>query len=121
MTRRDIAFDAEGVTLRGWFYPAQNTSGRCPTVVMAHGFSAVKEMYLDAFAEVFAAAGLNEINRPPKHRAATAPSPYRRSDDHLTTRHQAECDRDVGPTTNRQPSRTGTEPARTAQRAWSRP
>ena len=23
MTRRDIEFDAEGVTLRGWFYPAQ--------------------------------------------------------------------------------------------------
>jgi fermentation-respiration switch protein FrsA (DUF1100 family) len=61
MTRRDIAFDAEGVTLRGWFYPAQNTSGRRPTVVMAHGFSAVKEMYLDAFAEVFAAAGLNAL------------------------------------------------------------
>jgi fermentation-respiration switch protein FrsA (DUF1100 family) len=61
MTRRDIAFDAEGVTLRGWFYPAQDTSGRHPTVVMAHGFSAVKEMYLDAFAEVFAAAGLNAL------------------------------------------------------------
>jgi len=29
--------------------------------VMAHGFSAVKEMYLDAFAEVFAAAGLNAL------------------------------------------------------------
>ena len=28
---------------------------------MAHGFSAVKEMYLDSFAEVFAAAGLNAL------------------------------------------------------------
>ncbi len=28
---------------------------------MAHGFSAVKEMYLDRFAEVFAAAGLNVL------------------------------------------------------------
>jgi len=28
---------------------------------MAHGFSAVKEMYLDAFAEVFAGAGLNAL------------------------------------------------------------
>jgi hypothetical protein len=62
-----------------------------------------------------------EINRPPKQRAATAPSPHRRSDDHLTTRHQAECDRDVVPTTDLQPSRTDAEPARTAQRAWSRP
>ena len=32
-----------------------------PTVVMAHGFSAVKEMYLDDYAEVFAAAGLNAL------------------------------------------------------------
>jgi fermentation-respiration switch protein FrsA (DUF1100 family) len=61
MARRDIAFDAEGVTLRGWFYSGEDTSGRRPTVVMAHGFSAVKEMYLDAFAEVFAAAGLNAL------------------------------------------------------------
>jgi fermentation-respiration switch protein FrsA (DUF1100 family) len=61
MARRDIAFDAEGVTLRGWFYSAEDASGRRPTVVMAHGFSAVKEMYLDAFAEVFAAAGLNAL------------------------------------------------------------
>jgi uncharacterized protein len=30
-------------------------------VVMAHGFSAVKEMYLDSFAGVFAAAGLNVL------------------------------------------------------------
>ncbi|MBA3741658.1 alpha/beta hydrolase [Sporichthya sp.] len=57
--RRDIEFDAEGVTLRGWFYAA--TPGPGPTVVMAHGFSAVKEMYLDAFAEVFAAAGINAL------------------------------------------------------------
>jgi uncharacterized protein len=61
MSRSDIEFDAEGVTLRGWFYRAEGASGRAPTVVMAHGFSAVKEMYLDAFAEVFAAAGLNAL------------------------------------------------------------
>lgn len=61
MSRRDIGFDAEGVTLRGWFYPAEGATGRAPTVVMAHGFSAVKEMYLDSFAEAFAAAGLNAL------------------------------------------------------------
>ena len=57
--RRDIEFDAEGVTLRGWFYAASDGPG--PTVVMAHGFSAVKEMYLDRFAEVFSSAGLAAI------------------------------------------------------------
>lgn len=61
MTRRDVEFDAEGVTLRGWFYTAEGAGGAAPTVVMAHGFSAVKEMYLDSFAEVFAAAGLNAL------------------------------------------------------------
>ena len=61
MTRRDIEFDAEGVTLRGWFYPGENAAGPAPTIVMAHGFSAVKEMYLDSFAEFFAAAGLNAL------------------------------------------------------------
>ncbi|MEP7025441.1 MAG: alpha/beta hydrolase [Actinomycetota bacterium] len=61
MDRRDVEFDAEGVTLRGWFYPAADATGPSATVVMSHGFSAVKEMYLDAFAEVFAAAGLNAL------------------------------------------------------------
>src|ERR1700733_1233723 len=61
MARRDVEFDAEGVTLRGWFYPADGAQRAAGTVVMAHGFSAVKEMYLDAFAEVFAAAGLNAL------------------------------------------------------------
>ena len=56
--REDVEFDADGVTLRGWLYIPDGTSGPAPTVVMAHGFSAVKEMYLDRFAEAFAGAGL---------------------------------------------------------------
>jgi fermentation-respiration switch protein FrsA (DUF1100 family) len=59
--RVDIEFDAEGVTLRGWFYRPDGVRGPLPTVVMAHGFSATKEMYLDAFAERFAAAGLASL------------------------------------------------------------
>ncbi len=61
MARRDVEFDAEGVTLRGWFYTAEGGGAPGAAVVMAHGFSAVKEMYLDSFAEVFAAAGLNVL------------------------------------------------------------
>ena len=65
MIRRDIEFNAEGTTLRGWFYPAggarKGAAGTSPAVLMAHGFSAVKEMYLDKFAEVFAEAGLNVV------------------------------------------------------------
>jgi fermentation-respiration switch protein FrsA (DUF1100 family) len=61
MARRDVEFNAEGATLRGWFYAAGTGGAPAPAVVMAHGFSAVKEMYLDSFAEVFAAAGLNVL------------------------------------------------------------
>ena len=56
--RQDIEFDAEGTTLRGWLYVPDGASGPVPTVVMCHGFSAVKEMYTDAFAEAFCDAGL---------------------------------------------------------------
>jgi len=60
--RKDIEFKSEdGVTLRGWHYLPDNRRGRVPTIVMAHGFSAVKEMYLDKFAEAFAAAGLGAV------------------------------------------------------------
>jgi uncharacterized protein len=59
--RTDIEFDAEGVTLRGWHYVPDGATGPVPTIVMAHGFSAVKEMYLDSFAEAFSAAGLGAL------------------------------------------------------------
>ena len=54
--RKDIEFKTEdGVTLRGWLYLPDALEKPVPTVVMAHGYSAVKENYLDCFAEVFAA------------------------------------------------------------------
>jgi fermentation-respiration switch protein FrsA (DUF1100 family) len=56
--REDIEFDAEGATLRGWFYQPQDARGEVPCIVMAHGFSAIKEMHLDEYAEVFSDAGL---------------------------------------------------------------
>jgi fermentation-respiration switch protein FrsA (DUF1100 family) len=60
VTRRDIAFDAEGTTLRGWLFLPPG-AGPHPAVVMAHGFSAVKEQYLDRYATVFAAAGIAAV------------------------------------------------------------
>ena len=57
MNRTDVEFNAEGTILRGWLYRPEG-DGVVPGVAMAHGYSAVKEMYLDAFAEVFAQAGL---------------------------------------------------------------
>jgi hypothetical protein len=60
--RKDIEFKTEdGVTLRGWHYVPNDQRGRVATIIMAHGFSAVKEMYLDRFAEAFAEAGFASI------------------------------------------------------------
>ncbi len=57
--RRDIAFNAEGTMLHGWLYVPDDTAvAKHPVIVMAHGFTAVKEQYLDRYAEVFASAGL---------------------------------------------------------------
>ena len=62
MTREDIEFPGEGgVTLRGWFYPATDATTPRPTVVMTHGLTAVKEMHLDDYAELFQQAGLNVV------------------------------------------------------------
>ncbi|MBS0243331.1 MAG: alpha/beta hydrolase [Proteobacteria bacterium] len=55
--RHDIEFSAEGTILRGWLYEPEKRAGRTPIIVMAHGFSAVKEQHLDRYAEVFSAAG----------------------------------------------------------------
>lgn len=55
--REDITFEAGGISLRGWLYrPAGEDPA--PVVVMSHGFSALKEMDLDRYAEVFCDAGL---------------------------------------------------------------
>ncbi len=60
--RKDIEFQAEdGVTLRGWLYLPDGAATPVPTIVMAHGFSAMKENYLDRYAEVYSAAGLGAL------------------------------------------------------------
>jgi pimeloyl-ACP methyl ester carboxylesterase len=55
--RTDIEFTSDGARLRGWFYRPEGVSAPVPIIVMAHGFSATKTMFLDDFAEVFCAAG----------------------------------------------------------------
>ncbi len=57
--RDDVTFLSQGLRCAAWLYlPDDLKSGeKRPAIVMAHGFSAVKEMYLDAFAERFVAAG----------------------------------------------------------------
>ena len=59
MQRKDVEFKTgDNTTLRGWLYQPDDAKDAVPVIVMAHGYSAVKEMYLDKYGEVFAAAGM---------------------------------------------------------------
>jgi len=57
--RQDVAIQSAGLNLAGWLYVPNGVKAgeKRPTIVMAHGWSAVKEMYLDDFAAKFANGG----------------------------------------------------------------
>jgi dienelactone hydrolase len=55
--RQDVRIQSAGDNLAGWLYRPDEPNGAVPCIVMAHGFGALKEARLDAFAERFAAAG----------------------------------------------------------------
>jgi dipeptidyl aminopeptidase/acylaminoacyl peptidase len=58
--RLDVAFQSEGATCRAWFYRAAG-AGRHPTVVLAGGWCYVREIVMPAYAETFAAVGINAM------------------------------------------------------------
>ena len=60
ISKQDIRIILDGQTLAGWLYKTPERE-KAPMVVMAHGFSAVKEMRLDAYAERFAEAGYHAL------------------------------------------------------------
>lgn len=57
--REDISFKSRGLKCRGWIYLPDNmeSDAKLPAIVMAHGFSAVKEQALPQFAEKFLSEG----------------------------------------------------------------
>ena len=59
MNRKNITFTSEGLQCAGWLYMPDkaSTTHKVPAIVMAHGFSLVKEAYLDLYAEVFCTGG----------------------------------------------------------------
>jgi fermentation-respiration switch protein FrsA (DUF1100 family) len=57
--RSNVQFTTDNnVTLRGWFYSPTNNDKKIPCIIMTHGFSALKEHYLDKFARQFAENGM---------------------------------------------------------------
>ena len=59
--RADVEFDSDGVTLRGWHFTPSDSGTPAPVIVMSHGYAAVKEMYLDRYADAFATAGFHVL------------------------------------------------------------
>lgn len=57
--RRDVTFLSQGLKCAAWYYiPSGFKAGeKRPAIVMAHGYTGVKESYLDNYADKFAAAG----------------------------------------------------------------
>jgi dienelactone hydrolase len=58
--REDVEFRSHGSVLRGWLYRSSESAPGAG-VVMAHGLSAVREMFLDRYAAAFAEAGLTTL------------------------------------------------------------
>ena len=57
--RSDVTFQSCGLTCRGWLFAPENASNdqKHPVIIMAHGFSGVREQGLGDLAEKYAAAG----------------------------------------------------------------
>ncbi|HLB22902.1 MAG TPA: alpha/beta hydrolase [Dehalococcoidia bacterium] len=76
MAREEITFESGGQRIAAWFYRPDGEGTRpWPCVVIGHGFAAVKEARLDAFAERFAAAGLACLVFDYRHFGASAGEP----------------------------------------------
>lgn len=61
--REDVVFESKGLLCRGWLYMPDSidASQKVPVIVMAHGFSAVKEQALPGFADQFCEAGFGVL------------------------------------------------------------
>jgi uncharacterized protein len=77
MRREDIEFHSGANTCAAWLYRPEGESHEepHPIVVLAHGFGAVREARLPAYAERFAAAGMAALVFDYRHFGASGGSP----------------------------------------------
>lgn len=83
LVRTDVEFAAlDGTLLRGWRYLPGHASAEAPVpgVVMAHGFSAVKEMALAPMADALAASGFAVLVYDHRHLGGSAGEPRQEID-----------------------------------------
>ncbi|MFZ2315777.1 MAG: alpha/beta hydrolase [Gammaproteobacteria bacterium] len=58
-SRVSTEFRSDGnLVLRGWFYSPNDRKSKLPCIILTHGFSALKEHYLDKYAQEFVANGM---------------------------------------------------------------
>lgn len=57
MMKQNVTFKSEGVNCAGWLFIPQNLTKPAPAIVMAHGFSLVKEAFLERYATMFCEHG----------------------------------------------------------------
>ena len=75
MERRDVTFDSWGERCAAWLYVPDGAAAPMPCVVLGHGWTAIREARLDAFAERFAAAGLAALAFDYRHFGASEGEP----------------------------------------------
>src|SRR4051794_7025570 len=73
-TRTDAMFDSGGWRCAAWVYEPEG-EGPFPCVVLAHGWSGVREQRLDAFAERFAEEGMAAVVFDYRHFGASEGQP----------------------------------------------
>jgi pimeloyl-ACP methyl ester carboxylesterase len=75
VNREDVTFESAGVDCHAWLYRPLRGCGAPPVIVMANGLGAVKELRLDAYAEVFTQAGYACLVFDYRHFGASAGLP----------------------------------------------
>ena len=73
--RSDVVFDSWGERCAAWLYRPAGGEEPLPCVVLAHGWSGVREQRLDAYAERFADAGLAALVFDYRHFGASGGEP----------------------------------------------
>ena len=75
MSRSDVWFDSWGDRCAAWLYRPDGATDSVPCVVLAHGFTGIRELRLDTYAERFCQAGLAALVFDYRHFGASEGEP----------------------------------------------